>query len=119
MGCEHIFPRDWRNMPIERVLLNIIDLQENHKLYMVYSSDINQIQVGEDITIKQTKDNTYVINGFKSPLINQELEYLWKLCTYTATPSEKASHVRPRIDDIIKKYKASTAIKLLDNKKIH
>ena len=96
MGCEHIFPKDWRNMSIERVLMNIIDLQENHKLYMVYHTDANQISVGEDILITRYKDK-YVINGFESPLINQELEYLWKLCTNTLAAGP---------DDIIKKFEA-------------
>ncbi|MBP3545470.1 MAG: hypothetical protein J6J82_04165 [Alphaproteobacteria bacterium] len=98
MGCEHIFPKDWRNMPVERVLMYITDLQKNHKLYMVYHTDTNQISVGEDILITQYKDK-YVINGFESPLVNQELSYLWKLCTDTLTAGA---------DDIIKKFEAKS-----------
>jgi hypothetical protein len=66
-------------------------------------TDTNQISVGEDILITRYKDK-YVINGFESLLINQELEYLWKLCTDTLAAGP---------DDIIKKFEAK-AIKHQD-----
>jgi hypothetical protein len=93
MSHERHFLKDWRNMPVEHVLWNIKDLQQYHKEYMVYFTNENQIRVGDDIVItKQNNSGKYIINGFESHITNNELEYLWKLCTNTATTAEKVSH---------------------------
>ena len=40
MGCEHIFPKDWRNMPVERVLMYITDLQKNFLVHHQFISKV-------------------------------------------------------------------------------
>lgn len=91
------FIKNWKNMPAELALSNIKYLQENYKKYPIYFLSGCQIKLGEDILItaqhdQKTYKNIYTINGFDSPIVDKELQYLWMLCTDTATYKDKMSH---------------------------
>ena len=91
------FTKKWNCMPAEMALDNIKYLQTNYKKYPVCFLSKNQIKLGEDIMITQQYDQKtyqqiYTINGLQSSMIDEELKYLWALCTDTATPRDKISH---------------------------